>query len=110
MKKTKHLDYLDGWRGMPILFVLAGHFWLWPSSASAMDDAERKVQECRSNSQSLIGLDRDELRGRCGPWDSVDVISVQNRRIETLTWGNPKTNPLLIVYVGNGKVTAAQSF
>jgi hypothetical protein len=110
MKETKHLDYLDGWRGMSILFVLGGQFWLWPSSAAALDDAERKVQECRSNSQSLIGLDRDELRSRCGPWDSVDVISVQNRRVETLTWGNPKTNPLLVIYVGDGKVTAAQPF
>jgi hypothetical protein len=85
-------------------------FAMEASSAAAMDGAESKVQECRSNSQSLIGLDRDELRSRCGPWDSVDVISVQNRRIEALTWGDPKTNPLLIVYVGNGKVTAAQSF
>lgn len=85
-------------------------FGIEASSAATMDDTERKIQECRSNSQSLIGLDRDELRSRCGPWDSVDVISVQNRRIEALTWGNPKTNPLLIVYVGNGKVTAAQSF
>lgn len=28
-----HLDYLDGWRGIAVLFVIVGHFWIddfWP--------------------------------------------------------------------------------
>ncbi|WP_037087213.1 acyltransferase family protein [Neorhizobium vignae] len=24
----KHLDYLDGWRGIAVIFVIVGHFWL----------------------------------------------------------------------------------
>jgi peptidoglycan/LPS O-acetylase OafA/YrhL len=27
----KHLDYLDGWRGISIFLVLAGHFSLIPT-------------------------------------------------------------------------------
>ena len=76
---------------------------------AAMDDAERKVQECRSNTQSLIGLDRDEVRNKCGTWDRSSVNLVDNRRIETLVW-NPGSGAILVIYLGNGKVTAAQSF
>lgn len=30
MHETRHIDYLDGWRGISILLVLAGHFYLLP--------------------------------------------------------------------------------
>src|SRR5262249_26220542 len=78
--------------------------------SEAMDDGERKVQECRANVQSLIGLDRDEVHNKCGPWDRSSVIVVQNRRVEMLVWGPPSGSaPVLVLYLGNGKVTGAQS-
>lgn len=30
MRETRHLDYLDGWRGISILLLIAGHFNLLP--------------------------------------------------------------------------------
>ena len=75
-----------------------------------MDDTERKIQECRSNTQSLLGLDRDEIRSKCGAWDRSSVNFVDNRRVETLVWSPSGASAVLVIYLGNGKVTAAQSF
>lgn len=33
----KHLDYLDGWRGIAVICVIVGHFWLddfWPGAST----------------------------------------------------------------------------
>jgi hypothetical protein len=80
------------------------------SPVAAMDGAERKIQECRSNTQSLIGLDRDEIRNKCGAWDRSSVNVVENRRVEALVWSPSGSGAILVIYLGNGKVTAAQSF
>jgi hypothetical protein len=80
------------------------------SSVAAEDDAERKVQDCRSNTQSLIGLDRDQVRNKCGAWDRSSVNVVENRRVEALVWSPSGSGAILVIYLGNGRVTAAQSF
>jgi peptidoglycan/LPS O-acetylase OafA/YrhL len=46
MRETQHLDYLDGWRGISILFLLAGHFSLWPSIAGHTLYTGRLGVEC----------------------------------------------------------------
>lgn len=91
-------------------FFAAGFFLAFVSSAAAMDDAERKIQECRANIKSLIGLNRDEVRNACGAWDRSSVNLVDNRRVETLVWNPSGAGAVLVIYLGNGKVTAAQAF
>jgi len=91
-------------------FFAAGFFLALVSPAAAMDDAERKIQECRANTKSLIGLDRDEVRNTCGAWDRSSVNFVENRRVETLVWNRSGAGAALVIYLGNGKVTAAQAF
>jgi peptidoglycan/LPS O-acetylase OafA/YrhL len=44
--RETHLDYLDGWRGISILFLLAGHFLLWPSIAGHTLYTGRLGVEC----------------------------------------------------------------
>jgi len=90
-------------------FSAIGLFLALVLPAAAMDDAERKIQECRAQTQSLIGLDRDEVRSKCGAWDRSSVNFVENRRVETLVWNPSGAGAVLVIYLGNGKVTAAQA-
>jgi hypothetical protein len=92
-------------------FLTAALFLALVSPAAAMEDAERKLQDCRANTKSLIGLDRDEVRDKCGAWDRSSINFVDNRRVETLVWSQATgAAAILVIYLGNGKVTAAQSF
>ena len=44
--ETQHIDYLDGWRGISILLLLAGHFSLIPSIAGYSFYTGRVGVEC----------------------------------------------------------------
>jgi hypothetical protein len=90
-------------------FSIVAFFLVFALPATAMDEAERKIQECRSNTRSLMGLDRDEVRSKCGEWDRSSVNFVDNRRVEMLVWNASGSGPVLVIYLGNGKVTGAQA-
>lgn len=45
-EKTQHMDYLDGWRGIAILLLLAGHFELIPTIAGHSFYTGRVGVEC----------------------------------------------------------------
>jgi hypothetical protein len=57
-----------------------------------------------------MGLDREELRSKCGAWDRSSINFVDNRRVETLVWNPSGAGAVLVIYLGNGKVTSAKAY
>jgi hypothetical protein len=70
----------------------------------------KRLLDCRFSAGQLIGLTRDQLRDKCGPWNEANgTIDAIGER-EQLVYIDYASGPLMYVYVESGKVTKIQTW
>jgi hypothetical protein len=70
----------------------------------------KRLLDCKFSARQLIGLTRDQLRDKCGPWNAANLTVDANGEREQLIFIDYTTGPLMHVYIERGKVTMVQTW
>ena len=70
----------------------------------------KRLLDCRFSAAQLIGLTRDQLRDKCGPWNEANGTSDANGEREQLVYIDYASGPLMYAYIESGKVTKVQTW
>jgi hypothetical protein len=62
----------------------------------------KRLLDCRFSAGQLIGLTRDQLRDKCGPWNEANRHA--NGEREQFVYIDYASGPLMYVYIESGKV------
>jgi hypothetical protein len=70
----------------------------------------KRLLDCRFSAGQLVGLTRDQLRDKCGPWNEANGKIGANGKQEQLVYIDYASGPLMYVYIESGKVTKIQTW
>jgi hypothetical protein len=70
----------------------------------------KRLLDCKHSPRLLIGLTRDQLRDKCGPWNEENLTVAASGEREQLVYIDYASGPLMYVYIERGKVTAVQTW
>jgi hypothetical protein len=69
----------------------------------------KRLLDCRFSAGQLIGLTRDQLRDKCGPWNEANGTIDAHGERDQLVYIDYTSGPLMYVYIESGKVTKVQT-
>jgi hypothetical protein len=70
----------------------------------------KRLLDCKFSAAQLIGLTRDQLRDKCGPWNEANGKIGANGEQDQLVYIDYASGPLMHVYIESGKVTKIQTW
>ena len=97
------------WRVPPVAISLLAIDDAFAQQDETSQQRFKRLLDCSFSAGQMIGLTRDQLRDKCGPWNEANCTIDANGEREQLVYIDYASRPLMYVYIESGKVTKVQT-